>query len=113
MSMEVVVGPPFSGKDRKVAAVWQPGDVVLDTTPIWRTFASPEPGAVRSVEDAAIANSMKRKGLERAVEQGRDGYVICGVPWALARQRCGRASDPRSAARAVDRHRTTPRRSHR
>ena len=74
--MEVVVGPPFSGKDRKVAAVRQPGDAVLDTTPIWRTFASPEPGAVRSVEDAAIANSMKRKGLERAVEQGRDGYVI-------------------------------------
>ena len=59
-----------------MAAVRQPGDAVLDTTPIWRTFASPEPGAVRSVEDAAIANSMKRKGLERAVEQGRDGYVI-------------------------------------
>ena len=76
MSIQVVTGPPFSGKGQKVAAVRQPGDVVLDTTPIWRTFASPEPGDVRSVEDAWIANSMKRKGLERAVEQGRDGYVI-------------------------------------
>ena len=49
---------------------------MLDTTPIWKTFASPSPGDVRSIDDAAIANAMKRKGLERAVEQGRDGYVI-------------------------------------
>ena len=76
MPIQVVVGPPFSGKDRKVAAVRQPGDVVLDTTPIHRSFADVQPGDVRSVEDAAIANAMKRKGLERAVEQGRDGYVI-------------------------------------
>ena len=76
MPVQVVTGPPFSGKGQRVASVRQTGDVVLDTTPIWRTFASPEPGAVRTVEDAAIANAMKRKGLERAVEQGRDGYVI-------------------------------------
>ena len=76
MSIQVVTGPPFSGKDQKVAAVRQPGDVVLDTTPIHRAFADVLPGDTRSVEDAAIANAMKRKGLERAVEQGRDGYVI-------------------------------------
>ena len=74
--MVIVTGPPFSAKGQKVAAVRQPGDVVLDTTPIWKTFASPSPGDVRSIDDAAIANAMKRKGLERAVEQGRDGYVI-------------------------------------
>ena len=76
MGIMVVTGPPFSAKGQKVAAARQPGDVVLDTTPIWKTFASPEPGDVRTVEDAAIANAMKRKGLDRAVEQGRDGYVI-------------------------------------
>ena len=74
--MVIVTGPPFSGKGQKVAAVRQPGDVVLDTTPIWKTFASPSPGDVRSIDDAAIANAMKRKGLERAVELQRDGYVI-------------------------------------
>ena len=79
--MVIVTGPPFScARDRKIAAVRQPGDVVLDTTPIWKTFASPSPGDVRSIDDAAIANAMKRKGLERAVElQGRDGYVIVAV----------------------------------
>ena len=56
MPIQVVTGPPFSGKGQKVAAARQPGDVVLDTTPIWKTFASPEPGDVRTVEDAAIAN---------------------------------------------------------
>ena len=87
MPIQVVTGPPFSGKDRQVAAVRQPGDVVLDTTPIWRVIANPEPADVRSVEDAAIANAMKRKGLERAVEQGRDGYVIVAArdPATLSR----------------------------
>ena len=74
--MMVVTGPPFSGKGQKVDAAKQPGDVVLDTTPIWRTIADPDLGAVRTVEDAAIVNSMKRAGLDRAVAQGRDGYVI-------------------------------------
>ena len=76
MPIQVVTGPPFSGKGQKVAAVVQPGEVVFDTTPIHRAFADVQPGDSRSVEDAAIANAMKRKGLDRAVEQGRDGYVI-------------------------------------
>ena len=87
MPIQVVTGPPFSAKGQKVAAVRQPGDVVLDTTPIWKTFASPEPGDVRTVDDAAIANAMKRKGLERAVETSRDGYVILAArdPATLSR----------------------------
>ena len=76
MPMQVVTGPPFSGKGQKVDAARKSGDVVLDTTPIHRAFTDVQPGDSRSVEDAAIANAMKRKGLERAVEQGRDGYVI-------------------------------------
>ena len=76
MPIQVVTGPPFSGKGQKVEAVRQPGDVVLDTTPIHRSFADVQPGGSRAVEDAAIANAMKRKGLDRAVEQGRDGFVI-------------------------------------
>ena len=96
------LGPPFSakGQNSRVAAVRQPGDVVLDTTPIWKTFASPEPGDVRTVEDAAIANSMKRKGLERAVETSRDGYVILAArdPATLGKWlACGGAGE--SAAR--------------
>ena len=81
------MGPPFSAKGQKVAAARLPGDVVLDTTPIHRSFADVQPGDSRSVEDAAIANSMKRKGLERAVEQGRDGYVIVAArdPATLSR----------------------------
>ena len=101
--MVVVNGPPFSGKNSKVAAVRQPGDVVLDTTPIWKTFASPEPGDVRTVEDAAIANAMKRKGLERAVETSRDGYVILAArdPATLSRvARCGWAGESVARDRA-------------
>ena len=48
---------------------------MFDTTPIWKAFKHPGE-IVRSTVDAQIANSMKRRGLDVAVQQGRDGYLI-------------------------------------
>ena len=75
MPIQVVNGPPFSGKDATVRRVLKPGEIVFDTTPIWKAFKHPSE-VNRSVVDAQIANSMKRRGLDVAVEQGRDGYLI-------------------------------------
>ena len=55
--------------------VLKTGDIVFDTTPIWKAFKHPSE-IVRSTVDAQIANSMKRRGLDVAVQQGRDGYLI-------------------------------------
>ena len=76
MPIQVVTGPPFSGKTQKVNAVRLPSDIVLDTTPLWRTMFNPPAGAVREVEHAAVVNAMKREGVRRAVQQELDGYVI-------------------------------------
>ena len=78
MGIRVVTGPPFSGKSQKVAAARRPGDVLFDTTALWRAFKDPEQ-TERSEEDARIAMAMMRRGLEVAVEQGRDGWVIVAM----------------------------------
>ena len=43
-----------SGKSQKVAAARRPGDVLFDTTALWRAFKDPEQ-TERSEEDARIA----------------------------------------------------------
>ena len=58
-----------------VKKVRRAGDLTLDTTSIWKAFVDPE-AVVRGVDDAQIANAMKRKGLDIAVAQGRDGWII-------------------------------------
>ena len=78
MGIKLVTGPPFSGKSQKVAEARQPGDVLFDTTALWRAFKDPEQ-TERSEEDARIAMAMMRRGLEVAVEQGRDGWVIVAM----------------------------------
>ena len=78
MGIKLVTGPPFSGKSQKVAAARRPGDVLFDTTALWRAFKDPEQ-TERSEEDARIAMAMMRRGLEVAVEQGRDGWVIVAM----------------------------------
>ena len=78
MGIRVITGPPFSGKSQKVAAARRPGDVLFDTTALWRAFKDPEQ-TERSEEDARIAMAMMRRGLEVAVEQGRDGWVIVAM----------------------------------
>ena len=78
MGIKVVTGPPFSGKSQKVAEARQPGDVLFDTTALWRAFKDPEQ-TERSEEDARIAMAMMRRGIEVAVEQGRDGWVIVAM----------------------------------
>ena len=75
MPIRVVTGPPFAGKSQAVSRVRRKGDLILDTTSIWRAFVDPE-SVIRGVDDAQIANAMKRKGLDIAVEQGRDGWII-------------------------------------
>ena len=75
MSIRVVTGPPFSGKDRAVQKVRRTGDILLDTTMLWKAFR--DPGEVeRSDADGQLANAMKRKGLDVAVSQERSGWLI-------------------------------------
>ena len=75
MPIRVVTGPPFAGKSQAVRKVRRQGDILLDTTDIWRSFMSPE-SVIRSPTDGRIANLMKRKGLEAAVAEGANGWVI-------------------------------------
>ena len=73
--IRVVTGPPFSGKDRAVEKVRRPGEIKLDTTPIWKAFKDPS-DIERSYADGQLANAMKRRGLDVAVSQERDGWLI-------------------------------------
>ena len=75
MSIRVVTGPPFSGKSQAVQKVRRPGDILLDTTMIHKSFKDPG-GVERSDADGQLANAMKRKGLDVAVAQERAGWLI-------------------------------------
>ena len=75
MPIQVVTGPPFSGKDHAVQTVRRPGDILLDTTLLWKAFRDPA-DIERSDADGYISNAMKRKGLDVAVSQERDGWLI-------------------------------------
>ena len=48
---------------------------MLDTTSIWKAFYDPD-DVVRTATDGQIANAMKRAGLDKAVEQGRNGWLV-------------------------------------
>ena len=54
MPIRVVTGPPFAGKSQAVERVRRPGDVLLDTTLMWRAMFNPEP--VRRADDGAGAH---------------------------------------------------------
>ena len=75
MPIRVVTGPAFSGKTQAVEKVRRSGDIVLDTTSIWKAFYDPD-DVVRTASDGQIANAMKRAGLNKAVEQGRNGWLV-------------------------------------
>ena len=75
MPIRVVTGPPFAAKSQAVAAVRRPGDILLDTTPLWKAFRDPA-DIERSDADGQLANALKRKGLDVAVSQERDGWLI-------------------------------------
>ena len=75
MPIRVVTGPPFAGKSQAVAKVRKSGDALFDTTVLWKSFYSPEPGAVRTMAQARVAQAAKMAGLKKAVAQGQDGWV--------------------------------------
>ena len=75
MPIRVVTGPAFAGKTQAVEKVRRAGDIVLDTTSIWKAFYDPD-DVVRTATDGQIANAMKRAGLDKAVEQGRNGWLV-------------------------------------
>lgn len=75
MPIRVVTGPPFAGKSQAVAAVRRPGDVLLDTTEMWRAMYSPAAGDERTDEQARVVNQAKRAALDRAVELEQDGWL--------------------------------------
>ena len=75
MSIRVVTGPPFSGKSQAVAKVRRPGEVLIDTTVLWKALYSPESGAIRTMEQARVAQAAKMAALKNAAAQGLDGWV--------------------------------------
>ena len=75
MPIRVVTGPAFAGKSQAVERVRRPGDVLLDTTLMWRAMFNPEPGDERTMDQARIVNQAKRAALERAVELEQDGWL--------------------------------------
>ena len=79
MAIKVVTGPPFSGKSQKVASVRQSGEVLLDTSPLWRTIFDPATGAVRSEEEARMIRAGMRTMLDIAVQEDMDGWLILAV----------------------------------
>ena len=66
MPIRVVTGPPFAGKDKAVDRVRQPGQPVLDSTPMWRTMFHPEAGAERTMDQARVVQA----GEARCSRQG-------------------------------------------
>ena len=75
MPIQVVTGPPFAGKSQAVARVRRPGDVLIDTTALWKALYSPESGAIRTMEQARVAQAAKMAALKNAAAQGLDGWV--------------------------------------
>ena len=75
MSIRVVTGPPFSGKSQAVAKVRRAGDVLIDTTVLWKALYSPETGAIRTMEQARVAQAAKMAALRRAVALDLDGWL--------------------------------------
>ena len=75
MPIRVVTGPPFSGKSQAVAKVRRAGDVLIDTTVLWKALYSPESGAIRTMEQARVAQAAKMAALKNAAAQGLDGWV--------------------------------------
>ena len=75
MGIRVVTGPPFAGKSQAVAKVRRPGDVLIDTTVLWKALYSPESGAIRTMEQARVAQAAKMAALKNAAAQGLDGWV--------------------------------------
>ena len=84
MPIRVVTGPPFSGKDRAVHSAGRiepsrrcAGRVTSCSTRRCSGRRFRDPGDVeRSDADGQLANAMKRKGLDVAVAQERDGWLI-------------------------------------
>ena len=75
MPIRVVTGPPFAGKSQAVARVRRSGDVLIDTTVLWKALYSPESNAVRTIEQARVAQAAKMAALKNATAQGLDGWV--------------------------------------
>ena len=75
MPIRVVTGPPFAGKSQAVAKARRPGDVLLDTTAMWRALYSPAPGAERTMDEARVVQQAKRAALDRAVDLDADGWL--------------------------------------
>ena len=75
MPIRVVNGPPFSGKDARVQAVRRAGELLIDTTYLWKALYSPESKAIRTMEQARVAQAAKMAALKNASAQGLDGWI--------------------------------------
>ena len=75
MPLQVVTGPPFAGKSQAVARVRRAGEPLIDTTYLWKALYSPESGAIRTMEQARVAQAAKMAALKNATAQGLDGWV--------------------------------------
>ena len=113
MPIRVVNGPPFSGKSQAVQKVRRPGDILLDTTLLWKAFRDPD-DVDRSDADGQLANAMMRKGLDVGVSQDRNGWLIVAArdpirlkKWidAAGQQKAWLVTEPMATLRARARKR--------
>ena len=58
-----------------MAKVRRQGDVLIDTTLLWKALYSPESTAVRTLEQARVAQAAKMAALKNAAAQELDGWV--------------------------------------
>ena len=68
MAINVVAGPAYSGKTERVKRQMGPGDILIDSTMIWRALYDPPEGAVRTAEEAAVVQYAKAVVTRRVAE---------------------------------------------
>ena len=102
MAINVIAGPGYSGKSQILRRVVAPGDVVLDTSEIWRGLypEAESKRAVRTAEQARFTNLVKRSALDAAVRLGLSGWVTMatGDRATLIRWAAAASGDPDSPA---------------
>ena len=101
--IRVLAGPAYAGKSQVLRRVTAPGEVVIDTSTLWRALypeASASRAAVRSNEQARYVNAGKRAFLDLAVRQGLDGWVTLasGAREVINRWAAAASGDPDNPA---------------
>ena len=75
--INIVTGPPFTGKDTIVRKTMADGDAIIDTTLIWRTLFPDWSGKVRGTEEASLVRLMMAAAVRKlATSQEITGWLV-------------------------------------